>query len=260
VARIRLFRSFLAAALLVFAAALLAPSAALAQTGAPRASKNERGAIYINYGYLSGTSDVQSTVSFPVNVETGTFTSKFDVKPGPALDAGARVRIWKRLGAGVAFTSFATNRDATVTAQIPHPFFFGRPRAIEGTASIERKETAVHVRAVVTSPGGRKLQAAAFAGPVFFSVDQTLVDKVTYSDAYPFDTATFRSAATRRVKTSKTGFGIGADVAYYFMKHVGVGLSGTYAKIDFNLKAVDDSTVSVSAGGGIAGLGIRIRF
>ena len=253
-------RSLVVSSLLVFLAAALAPAAGFAQTPKTAPAKSEHGAVYINYGYLSGTKDVQSAVSFPSNVETGTFTSQFRLKPGAALDAGGRVRVWKRLSVGVAFTSFSANRDASVTGQIPHPFFFRTPRSIEGTAAIERKETAVHVRAVVTSAPGRKIQFTGFAGPAFFSVKQTLVDKVNYSEAYPFDSATFTSATTRRVSKSKTGIGVGADVAYYFMKHIGVGLSATYSKITFDLKAVDDSPVSISAGGAIAGLGLRIRF
>lgn len=248
---------------LAVCALILMPTAAFAQapeTSKPAPGKPERGTIYANGGYQSGASDVQSTVTFSSNVETGSFTSTFRVKPQPALDVGARVRVWKRLSIGVAYTSFSSSGDATVAAQIPHPFFFRTPRAIEGTASSERKETAVHVRAVFTSPPGRKLQFTGFVGPAFFSVEQTLVDKVNYSEAYPFDTATFTSATTRRVSASKTGVGVGADVAYYFMKHLGVGLTASYAKVTFSLKAVDDSTVSISAGGAIVGIGARIRF
>lgn len=239
---------------------LLIPAAALAQTpSAPRA-KTERGAIYLNGGYQAGTADVQDTVNFTSSAETGTFTWKFPVKPGAALDAGGRVRVWKRLSIGVAVTRFQANGTATVTALIPHPFFFKTPRTVEGTASIERQETAVHLRAVFASAPGRKLQFTGVVGPAFFTVKQNLVDKVNYSEAYPFDSATFTSATTRSVSKSKTGLGVGADVAYYFQKNLGVGLSASFAKVTFDLKASDDSTASVSAGGAIIGLGVRIRF
>lgn len=252
------FASFIRLAAL--GALLVIPSAALAQKPKTASPANDRGAIYVNGGYQAGASDVQSTVSFTANVETGSFTSKFHVKEGPALDAGARVRVWKRLSIGAVVTSFTANGDATVTGKIPHPFFFQTPRTIEGTTSNEHKETSFQLRAIVTSPAGRKLQFSGFAGPAFFSLKQTVVDRVNYSEAYPFDTATFTSAATRVVSRSKTGIGIGGDVAYYFTKNLGVGLSATYAKVTFDLKAVDDSTISVSAGGAVVGLGVRIRF
>lgn len=244
-------------ALVVF---LLLPATAFAQKPKAAAPKNDRGTIYVNGAYQAGTSEVQGTVGFTANLEKGSFTSKAPVKEGPALDAGARVRVWKYVSVGVAFTSFSANGNATITGQVPHPFFFNTPRSIEGTTASERKETAVHVRAVFTSAPGRKLQFTGFAGPAFFSVTQTLVDKANYSDAYPFDTATFTSATTRRVSKSKTGIGAGADVAYYFTKNLGVGLSATYAKVSFDLKAVDESAVSINAGGALVGVGVRIRF
>ena len=248
--------------LVAFAAgmALLLPGAALAQSKKRPVSTADRGTIYINGAYQGTPSDVQSTVKFAANAETATFTTSFRVKAGPALDVGGRVRVWKRLSVGVAYTSFAANRDADVTASIPHPFFFNQPRSVSGTAPFERKETVVHLRVVAASAPGRRLQLTGFAGPAFYSVTQTLVERVNYLDVYPFDSVTFASAATRRVSQSKTGFGAGADVAYYFSKNGGVGLTATYAKADIDLKAIDDSTVTVHAGGATAGVGLRIRF
>ena len=240
--------------------ALCVPSVALAQKPKTPAKNVDRGEIYVNGAYRGGTDDVSSTVSFTANLETGSFTSTFPVKAGAAFDAGGRVRVWKRLGVGVAVTSFSTNGTADITGRVPHPFFFNTPRSISGTASIERKETAFHLRAVVSSRPGRRLQFSGFAGPVFFSVSQTLVDRANYSDAYPFDTATFTSATTRRVSKSKTGFGAGADVAWYFMKNLGVGFSASFSGGSFTLKAVDDSSVAMKGGGALAGLGLRIRF
>lgn len=242
------------------AMALCVPALTFAQKPKPPVRSIDRGEIYVNGAYQAATEDVSSTVAFTANLETGSFTSRFPVKPGAAIDAGGRVRVWRRLSVGVAVTSFSANGSADITGRVPHPFFFDTPRSIAGTAALERKETAVHLRAVVSSPPGRRLQAAAFAGPVFFSVSQTLVDTANYSDAYPFDSAAFTSATTRRVSKSKTGFGAGADVAWYFTKNLGVGFSASFAGGSFDLRAVDDSRVAVKAGGGLAGLGLRIRF
>jgi hypothetical protein len=236
------------------------PTPALAQKSPPRRTKTERGSLFINGGYLLGTSEIQSKVAVTVNAESGSFTSKFKAKDGPAVDVGGRVRVWKHLGAGAAFTRFTDSSDSNISAQIPHPFFFSTMRAADGTAPSQRQETAVHVRAVVTSPPGRKLQYSGFAGPAFFSVRQTLVDHISYSESYPFDTVTFTSASTRTVTASKVAVGLGADVAYYFSKKIGVGLSATYAKASLDLKAVDNSTVAITVGGAIVGLGVRVRF
>lgn len=249
--------------LIAVCALCIVPAVAFAQTSTPKkpaASTSERAAIYVNGGYQSASGDVLNAVTFASNLETARFTSTFPVKPRPAFDLGARVRVWKRVSVGVGYTTFSASGDATFTGQTPHPFFFNRPRNLEGTLSMEREEAVVHVRAVVTSPAGRKLQYSGYIGPAMFTVKQTLVDKINYSDVYPFDTVTFTGAVTRRVSKSKTGVGIGGDIAYYFMTHLGVGLSASYSQVEFDLRAADDSAVSIRAGGPMIGLGLRIRF
>ena len=235
-------------------AALLTPTAASAQAATSRLT------IGVNGAYRAGTSDVSSTVVFTANAEAGSFTWKQPVKPGAVIDGSAHVRLWRKLGLGVGYSSFAANGSADVTARVPHPFFFNQARSIAGQTSLDHKETAVHIRAVLTSAPDRKLQVAAFVGPVFFSVTQGLVDSVAYADSYPYDTATFTSAATKRVSRSKTGVGGGVDLAYYFSKNFGVGAVASIAQATISAKAADDSSVSIKVGGTTAGLGVRIRF
>lgn len=250
-------------ALFTAAIALAMPVTALAQSKASGTSTtrpSNRGAIAINGSYQGGSSDVTSTVGFTANAERATFQYKFPVKPGTALDVSARYTVRKNLGVSVGYTSFSAGRSADVTGQIPHPFFFNQPRTISGTASLERKETAVHLRATLSSRPGKRLQFTASAGPAFFSITQTLIDAVSYTDAYPFDTATFSSATTRRVSKSKTGVGAAVDIAYYVSKHLGVGAIVSVAKASITAKAADDSSVAISAGGSALGLGLRLRF
>ncbi len=221
---------------------------------------NERVVISVNGAYQTGTSDVSSTVGFTANAEQTTFAYKFAVKPGPALDVMGRIRLIRTLGIGVAYTSFSANGPADITSQIPHPFFFNQPRNIAGQASLDRKETALHVRATISSAPGRRLQFTVFAGPVFFSMKQDLVSSVAYTDAYPYDTATFASAATKQVSQSKTGFGAGVDVAYYFSKNIGVGAVASIARATISAMAADNSAVSIDVGGTTFGVGLRVRF
>lgn len=225
-----------------------------------QAASNERIVIGISGAYQAGTSDVSSTVGFTANAEHTTFTYKFPVKPGPAVDVMGRIRLIKNLGIGVAYTSFSANGTADITSQIPHPFFFNQPRSIAGQASLDRKETAFHIRATISSAPGRKLQFTAFAGPTFFTVTQGLVDSVAYADSYPYDTAAFSSATTKQVSQSKTSFGAGADVAYFFSKNIGIGAVASVAKTTMSAKAADDSAVSIDVGGTSFGVGLRLRF
>ena len=221
---------------------------------------SDRVVIGANAAYQAGTSDVSNTVSFTANAERASFSSKFPVKPGPAFDVSGRIRVVKNFGIGIAYTSFSASGSADVTAQIPHPFFFNQPRNITGQSSLERKETAIHVRATISSRPGPKFQITAFAGPTFFSLKQGLIDGVSYTDAYPYDTATFTSATVKQISQSKTGFGAGVDLAYYFSRNLGIGATASIAKTTITATASDNSTVSINVGGTIAGIGLRLRF
>ena len=240
------------------AATLLLITPAAAQTKAN--TKPARVVLSVNGIYQTGTSDVTSTVSFPANAETATFTSTFPVAAGTGFDAGARVTLRGAFGVGVAGTKFSAAGDADVTAKIPHPFFFSQPRSIAGTAALTRDETTVRIELVFHSAPGKKLQFTGYVGPTYFSVKQDLVDAVTYTDAYPYDTATFGHAATKQASTSKWGFAGGADVSYYFTKSIGVGAMVTIAKASMSVKASDGSPVDLTAGGTQAGGGLRLRF
>jgi len=240
--------------LLGLACALLSVRTAFAQ------APTERVAISINGSYQAGTSDVSSTVGFEANAERGSYSYTFPVTPGPAFDVAARIRVRKNVGVGVAFTSFSASGAADITGQVPHPFHFNQLRDISGTTPMDRKETAFHIRATINSTPGKNLQYTVFVGPVLFSIKQDLVENVSYSDSYPYDLAAFSSASVRQISQSKMGFGAGADVAYYFSKNAGIGAVATVAKANFSVKASDDSSVSLSAGGTSIGIGLRLRF
>jgi hypothetical protein len=243
-------------------ASIIAAACCFAASVTPAAAQAvaDRGAVYVNAGYQSGTSDVAATGAFTVNVEPASFVTRFPVKSGPAFEAGGEVRVWRLLSAGAGVSKFSHSGDAAITADIPHPFFFDQSRAIAGTAPFERSETALHLRLVISSPAGRRLAGSAYAGPSFFSVKQTIATAVNYSEAYPYDAATFTSASTTLASATKTGFHAGANVTYYVTKQFGIGGSVTYATASMDVAGANDTTVHVKAGGLIAGAGLRLRF
>jgi len=240
--------------ILLAAGFVLVPSLAMAQ------AKPERVVLGINETYQAGTSEVSSTVGFTANLEKGTFAYQFPVKQGPAIDVSGRIRLFNNFGLGVAYTSFSASGTTAITGQVPHPFFFSQMRSIAGQASLDREETALHVRATFSSSPGKKLQFTVFGGAAFFTVKQGLVDRVSYTESYPYDTAAFGTATTHQESLSKMGFGAGADVAYYFTKNVGIGAVASIAKATIDATASDSSTVSINVGGSSMGLGLRLRF
>ena len=80
-----------------------------------------------------------------------------------------------------------------------------------------------------------------------------------YDETYPFDTATFRSATTRRSKASVTGFNAGADLQWMFGRHIGLGGMVRFTRGSVDLTTENDRRISVRAGGVQAG-GLRIGF
>ena len=141
------------------------------------------------------------------------------------------------------------SRSETVdlTGQLPHPFFFDRPRAVDGTgAGVAREETALHVHARWGIPVSQSVEVALFGGPTFFSVSQAFVTGIDFDQAYPYDTATLTGAMTRAEDGSTIGFNVGADVSVYFSRWLGVG-----GLIRFSRSEVDlgDRPTTIAVGG-----------
>jgi hypothetical protein len=228
--------------------------AAQAARRAP-ASLSPRAIVSINGIYQAADDTFSQEQTFPLHQETARYTSSYEVKSGPGIDAGGAIRLWRQLGAGVAFTSFKDDRDITIEGTLPSQFVFNRPRPISGTTPGTREETAVHVNAVYFLPVNRKFEVLLFGGPSFFTVKQSVVTDIRYSETYPYDTATFTSAVVREEKESKVGFNVGADVGFYFSKYIGVG-----GIVRFSRATIPFSVGDLEVGGAMVGGGVRLRI
>ena len=238
---------------------------AVPQTAKPAApsSSSKRwtdvGYVVVSGGYQAGSSGFSESFSFPQNVEQATVTTQYPKKDGGTFDAGAGFRVWRNLAAGVSVSGISRTTDGAVNGSIPHPFYFNAGRAIEGTASLERTETAVHVQAAYVVPAGRRMLVTLSGGPTFFSVKQTLVESVQISESYPYDTAILRSAPTSSVTKSVTGFNAGIDFGYYFTRAVGAGVLVRYAGGNVALPT-HDTTITTKVGGFQVAGGLRLRI
>ena len=211
--------------------------------------------VSVNASYLTASRTFDDTRTFDLYAEQGSFTTDYDVEARVGVDAGAFVRVWKNLAVGGAFTTHKDDGDLVIEGSIPHPLLFNQPRAIEGTAPGTREETAFHLQVAYIVPVNRKLRVVVFGGPSFFTVKQSVVTGITYSEDYPYDEATFSGADVETEEEQKTGFNVGADVGYYFTKNVGVG-----GIIRFSQTKVTFSVGEVEAGGAMVGGGLRLRF
>ncbi len=246
---------------------MLGPTLAGAQprssTPPPPAEPADRGFISIDGGYRPAAVSFSDTVRITQFVEPGTIDTAYRVKAAPEFDVAAGVRVWRRLALGADVAYLTKAGSGTVTAQIPHPFFFGRLRGVGGDApSLTRQETAVHAQAVWMSAlgdaGRWRLDLAA--GPSFFRVGQDVVQNVTVTETYPFDTAALATVAARRVTKSAVGFNVGADLSYMLSARVGVGTKVTFSRARVALPSDASHDLTIDAGGAHIGVGLRFRF
>lgn len=218
--------------------------------------------ISINGAFQTGVEDFEETVSFVENAENGTFTTEYDVESGPALNISAGATIWRNIGVGAGVTRFSHSTPSSLSASVPHPFFFNRARSISGDiGGLKREELAVHVQARANFTPSPKIQAVLFAGPSFFSVEQGIVNDFEIAETYPYDTATFSRGVTTTVDESKVGFNVGADLGYFFTRQIGVGGSVQWSGTTIDVPASGGTgTFEIKAGGLQAGGGLRLRF
>ena len=245
---------------LIVLAGLGVPALARAQSGAG-AVVPFRGFVSVDGLFQATSNDFDTAVTFRANAEDGEFTTDYTLRNGPAFDVSGGAMVWRQLGVGVGVSRFSRDTPARLTAEVPHPFFFNRPREVSGgVGGLKREELAFHVQARGVFPLSPRLQLAVFGGPSFFKVKQGVVTAFDYDETYPYDTATFRSATTDEVDESVIGFHAGADVSYFFTQNVGVGGILRYAGASVDITAPDGDTVDVSVGGLQVGAGLRLRF
>ena len=236
-------------------AALALPGAAAAQG----AGWNGRVRIGINGGTQTSGGTLHQAFTLQKNLESTPVTADTAATGAPWFDAGIVVRLRRRVGIGVAVSHARRDGTASVTARVPHPFFFDQPRTVAGTVPASRDDTTMHVGAVWMVPF-RKVDLMLSVGPSLFHASRTLVTDVLYSDAYPYDTATFGSAPTTRVKRSAAGFHLGADLTVKLSAHVGVGGLLRFSRASTAFAVGADNASTTDLGGLQAGGGLRVGF
>jgi hypothetical protein len=238
----------------VVLAVLAAPAVAGAQPEA-------RVRIGVSAGVQLASDAISQNLTVTKNVEPATITAETPLDRSPLFDVGGWVRLTGRFGAGVSFSRISRSSDAAIQARIPHPFYFQQPRTISGTQpGVREEENAVHIDAVALASATDRLELTVFGGLTVFDAKQDLVADVTDTEAYPYDTATFTGATLVRRSASKTGYNIGADVAWMFSERVGVGGLFRFSRASADYSVSSTNQVTADLGGVQAAGGIRLRF
>ncbi len=220
-----------------------------------------RGFVTFGVGGQIGTSAFSETHKDFIDQEDRTWTADYAVKSGLAFEAGGGWQLWRNLFAGATYTRFGDSRSAAVNGEIPHPFFFDRPRHISGDSpSLAHDEQALHVSALWLAPAGRRLEVAVFAGPSIMRVSQEMVKQVQYDEEYPYDTASFTQALTEDASKTALGFHVGGDVTWLLSRQFGLGGAVRYSHATMELETPSGGQLSMDAGGTQVMFTVKLRI
>jgi len=220
----------------------------------------DRGYITVG-GALQVTPTRFSDSSHPIDFgEAGLVASSFRFAAAPAFDISGAAHVKRRFSIGADLSMLTKSGTDTIAAMVPHPFFFDRLRPVNGQAPLHRRETALHIQAIWTRPLVRRWQASLSAGPSAFNVSQDVVDDVSIAQSYPYDTATFTGAVSKRRSAWHAGFNVGAACDYAATRRLAVRVGLNYAHASVPFTAADAHTLTVGAGGLRLGAGLLVRF
>lgn len=220
----------------------------------------ERIWVSVSGGVQPAVNSFSDTFEVPLYAENEKISIDYPVKGGALIAASGGYRVWKQLAIGMGVTRHNRRAPAAVDARLPHPFFDHQLRPIEGTTPATRTELGAHLLVGWMMPLTDRLRVLITVGPSVLSVRQTLVTGVEFTEAYPYDTATFKSATTTSATATATGFNAGADVFWMFSRRIGAGGLVQITRARAKEPAGTGRTVSVDAGGAQVGAGLRLVF
>jgi hypothetical protein len=232
-------------------------AAAPASTGPAR----PRVRISANAGVQPSSIAITSSTTKPIYAENETVATTYSVGSGAFFDGGLLVRLAGGLHAGVTVSSFMKQNDGDVASTVPHPFFYNTPRQVSGVAGgLERSELVTHLQAAYVIQAGKSIDIAVSVGPSWFHVTQDLVTGITFTERYPYDTATFAAASTAAASADNVGVNAGVDVGIKLSKNVGIGGLVRYSHTSVEFPLSGATSPKSDAGGFQGGGGIRLYF
>jgi hypothetical protein len=263
-------RRFVVAALIVCAASRAVHGQTSSATGqppltirprstAPPVPGPERVRLVVNGGLHWSPGTFAQDFAISTNVEAMPIATRLRIGTAGFFEAGARVRVSRAVSLGAVGFVGAGSADGTVDAKVPHPFYFIQPRPVSGDiAGLDHRERGVHVELAypVTVKPGREV--TLFGGPSFISVRQGLVSDVSYSESYPYDSATFSSASVIIAHKTVPGLHAGMDVTWRLNRSLRAGGLVRYSYAHLALSSGDGNDVTMRAGGIRVGGSLRV--
>jgi opacity protein-like surface antigen len=209
---------------------------------------------------VPGSRTFSGARTFTEFAEQGRIESQYTEDPGPAFETGLTWRFGRRLGVSAAMTFGRRDEGGSFAATLPHPLYFGVPRRVAGDfGGGAQRETAVHLDLAFLGGAGR-VQWSAFAGPSLIRLQADLVQRVDYTQAYPFDTVTVTGTPLATTRGRAVGFNVGAGVDWHMARHVAIGTQLRYSRATVGLEPTAEDRVDVVGGGVHVTGGLRLDF
>lgn len=246
---------------LTLAAALVAMTAARA--GAQIQLPSDRWFIDVNFGIHPGSRSFTEIATPVIYDETASVTTAHKIESMTAkLDLAGGIRFAGSYGAGAAYTRFDGTDVSTTTARVPHPIQFNQPRTVvTSSEDLQHVESAIHLYGLWDVPLNQRLAIALFGGPSFVTVTQdTVTGIVVGAEEPPFTRATIAAPVVVERKDTAFGINLGADVTYFILPALGVGVTIRYINASAALGPAGSALNSVDAGGVQFAFGARLRF
>jgi hypothetical protein len=225
----------------------------------------DRGYINVGWGVESGSSTMTDTVTATVYEESATVTTTAPFTSGSLFDVGVGIRVFRNFTVGAGYHQEQNDIDSTITGSIPSPIFFNRPRELNATESLNRKEMATHLMFGWWVPIGAKFDVLAYGGPSFFRLTQDAVSNVTPNEAGATNTTVNATVQVAERSKSVTGFNVGVDATYILWSNdsmrIGAGGFVRFTQASTDVQMMDAGSSQPTDVGGVQfGFGGRIRF
>jgi hypothetical protein len=240
-------------------AIVLASGLALAGTSAVWGQSPDepaRAFVSVGGGYQSAERTVDTTGSFTLYDEPGSFAGSRKVGKGPFFEIGGGAHVFGQVSVGVAYSRYQKPTDVPFTVIAPHPLFFSQPRTVTlNVNDLGHTENAVHIQLFYQIFSSSRYDASVSAGPSIFSVKQDSVEAVTATETGTPYTAVNLGATFESASKTAVGFNVGFDLNYRLTGGFGAGLFVRYTGASADLP-----WAKVKVGGPQFGLGLRYRF
>lgn len=239
-------------------------AAAVVLGGAAQAAGQPRVRVMLNAGQQASATSLKQTLTFQQYLEQGSLTLERTIPKKAFYDGGVAVRVVKGLHVGATVSVFEDDGTGTVTADVPHPFFFKRLRTATGDAAgIARRETAAHIQVSWTASATGGVEFTVFGGPTIFQTEQAFVTKLDVAlanEVFPYDTLSFPGVTKETLQDRVQGYNAGVDMTWRFSRHLGAGVLIRYSHGQKDFTPTGGQTTKIETGGLHAGGGLRILF